>query len=102
MVRSLSRFRLLDEQSRQELLAAFEQAIDRFEIDFGVGEAAALATVARLRKSGRFSHVLVETCRALGESDGDYVLEEQAALVKICRRLGLEPVGAGTFAAARR
>ena len=27
---------------------------------------------------------------------------EQAALVKICRRLGLEPVGAGTFAAARR
>jgi tellurite resistance protein TerB len=102
MVRSLSRFGLLDEQSRQELLAAFEQATERFEIDFGVGEAAALATVARLRKSGRFSHVLVETCRALGESDGDYVLEEQAALVKICRRLGLEPVGAGTFAAARR
>ena len=30
------------------------------------------------------------------------ILEEQAALVKIYRRLGLEPAGAGTFAASRR
>ena len=102
MVRSLSRFGLLDEQSRQELLVAFDQATERVEIDFSVGEAAALATVARLRKSGRFSHVLVETCRTIGEADGDYIVEEQSALVKICRRLGLEPVGAGTFVAARR
>lgn len=102
MVRSLSRFGLLDEQSRQELLVAFDQATERFEINFDVGEAAALATVARLRMSGRFSHLLVETCRALCESDGNYIVEEQSALVKICSRLGLEPVGAGTFTAARR
>jgi tellurite resistance protein TerB len=99
MAGSLSRFGMLDEQSRQELLIEFEHATSRFEIDFSVGEAAALATIARLQKSTRFARALVKTCRAIGEADGDYIIEEQSALVKICRQLGLEPVAAGTFAA---
>jgi tellurite resistance protein TerB len=99
MANSLSRFGLLDEQSRRELLVEFDHATARFEIDHAVGEAAALATIARLQKSTRFARTLVETCRAIGEADGHYIVEEQSALVKICRQLGLEPVAAGTFAA---
>lgn len=102
MVGSLSRFGLINEQSRQALLIEFEQATERFEIDYGVGEKAALSTVARLQKNGRFVRALVETCRRIGEADGDYIVEEQSALVKICRQLGIEPVEAGAFAPVPR
>lgn len=102
MAASLARFGLIDEQSRRELLIEFEQATARFEIDPAVGERAALATIARLQKSGRFVRTLVETCRHLGEADGDYIVEEQAALVRICRQLRIEPVEAGAFAAPLR
>ncbi len=37
MAASLSRFGLIDEQSRQELLIEFEQATARFDIDPAVG-----------------------------------------------------------------
>ena len=67
-----------------------------------VGEKAALSTVARLQKNGRFVRALVETCRRIGEADGDYIVEEQSALVKICRQLGIEPVEAGAFAPVPR
>ena len=97
MAASLSRFGLIDEQSRQELLIEFEQATSRFEIDHAVGEAAALSTIARLQKNGRFARTLVETCRHIGEADGHYIVEEQSALVKICRQLRIEPIGAGAF-----
>lgn len=102
MAASLSRFGLIDEESRRELLAEFEQATARFAIDHAAGEAAALSAIARLRNNGRFARTLVETCRALGEADGDYIVEEQSALVKICRQLRLEPVEAGAFATVRR
>jgi tellurite resistance protein len=59
---------------------------------FAVGEATAMATLTRLQKNARFSRTLVETCRKIGEADGHYSVEEQSALVKICRQLGLEPV----------
>ncbi|PZN95252.1 MAG: hypothetical protein DCF30_19210 [Hyphomicrobiales bacterium] len=98
MASSLSRFGLIDEQSRKELLIEFEQATARFEINHAAGEMAALATIARLEKSSRFSRALVETCRVIGEADGHYIVEEQSALVKICRQLRIEPIEAGAFA----
>lgn len=98
MAASLSLFGLIDEQSRQELLIEFEQATARFEIDHAAGEIAALSTIARLQKNGRFARALVETCRHIGEADGHYIIEEQSALVKICRQLRIEPVEAGAFA----
>jgi len=97
MAASLSRFGLIDEQSRRELLIEFEQATARFEFDYDVGETAALATIARLQKDNRFARALVETCRLIGEADGHYIVEEQSALVKICRQLRIEPIEAGAF-----
>lgn len=102
MAASLSRFGLVDERSRQELLAEFEHATSRFEIDPSTGERAALATIERLRGKARFGRALVETCRLIGEADGHYIVEEQSALVKICRQLGLEPVEAGAFPVAAK
>lgn len=101
MAASLSRFGLIDEDSRRELLIEFDQATARFSIDHAVGEIAALSTIARLQKNSRFARTLVETCRHIGEADGDYIVEEQSALVKICRQLRLEPVEAGAFAVMR-
>lgn len=97
MAASLSRFGLLHEHSRTELLAEFEHATARFEIDPAAGERAALSTIARLKGKSRFAQALIETCRLIGEADGHYIVEEQSALVKICRQLGLEPVRAGAF-----
>lgn len=102
MAASLSRFGLVDERSRQELLAEFEHATARFEIDPSAGERAALAAIDRLRGRARFGRALIETCRLIGEADGHYIVEEQSALVKICRQLGVEPVEAGAFPSAAK
>ena len=82
--------------------AAQRGVAHRFEIDSAAGERAALSTIARLRGKGRFAQALVETCRLIGEADGHYIVEEQSALVKICRQLGLEPVNAGAFSLAAK
>lgn len=95
MAASLSRFGLIDEQSRHELLIEFERATARFENDHSAGEMAALATVARLQKNRRFAQALIETCRHIGEADGHYIADEQAALGKICRQLGIEASALG-------
>lgn len=102
MAASLSRFGLVDDRSRTELLAEFEHLTARFEIDPSTGERAALTTIGRLQGKGRFAPALVETCRLIGEADGHYIVEEQSALVKICRQLGLEPVNAGAFSLAAK
>ncbi len=93
---------LVDERSRSELLAEFEHATARFEIDPSTGERAALTAIARLEGKTRFAQALVETCRLIGEADGHYIVEEQSALVKICRQLGVDPVATGAFAALAR
>lgn len=102
MAASLSRFGLVDERSRTELLAEFELATARFEINPSAGERAALMAIARLQGKARFARALVETCRVIGEADGQYIVEEQSALVKICRHLGVEPVEAGAFSLQAR
>ncbi|PZN99259.1 MAG: hypothetical protein DCF30_12120 [Hyphomicrobiales bacterium] len=102
MAASLSRFGLVDERSRAELLAEFELATARFEIDPSTGERAALMAIARLEGKARFARALVETCRVIGEADGHYIVEEQSALVKIRRQLALDPVEAGAFAVQPR
>ncbi len=102
MAASLSRFGLVDERSRSELLAEFEHATARFEIDPSTGERAALTAISRRQGKARFAQALVETCRLIGEADGHYIVEEQSALVRICRQLGLEPVKAGAFHMAEK
>lgn len=102
MAASLARFGLVDERSRRELLAEFEHATARFDIDPSTGERAALSVIARLHGKSRFAQALIETCRLIGEADGHYIVEEQSALVKICRQLGVDPIAAGAFAAPER
>lgn len=97
MAGSLGRFGLVDDQSRRELLEEFENATTRFALDPAAGERAALMAVARLQGKAHFARTLIETCRLIGEADGDYIVEEQSALVKICRQLRLEPLAAGAF-----
>lgn len=102
MAASLARFGLVDERSRRELLAEFEHATARFDIDPSTGERAALSVIARLHGKSRFAQALIETCRLIGEADGHYIVEEQSALVKICRQLGVDPVAAGAFGVPER
>lgn len=102
MAASLSRFGLVDDRSRMELLAEFEHVTARFEIDPSTGERTALTTIGRLQGKSRFAQALIETCRLIGEADGHYIVEEQSALVKICRQLGVDPVAAGAFGVPER
>ncbi|MFC5508481.1 MULTISPECIES: TerB family tellurite resistance protein [Hyphomicrobiales] len=102
MAASLSRFGLVDDRSRMELLAEFEHVTARFEIDPSTGERTALTTIGRLQGKSRFTQALIETCRLIGEADGHYIVEEQSALVKICRQLGVDPVAAGAFGVPER
>lgn len=102
MAASLSRFGLVDDRSRMELLAEFEHVTARFEIDPSTGERTALTTIGRLQGKSRFIQALIETCRLIGEADGHYIVEEQSALVKICRQLGVDPVAAGAFGVPER
>lgn len=102
MAASLSRFGLVDDRSRMELLAEFEHVTASFEIDPSTGERTALTTIGRLQGKSRFAQALIETCRLIGEADGHYIVEEQSALVKICRQLGVDPVAAGAFGVPER
>lgn len=102
MAASLSRFGLVDDRSRMELLAEFEHVTARFEIDPSTGERTALTTIGRLQGKSRFTQALIETCRLIGEADGHYIVEEQSALVKICRQLGVDPIAAGAFGVPER
>lgn len=102
MAASLSRFGLVDDRSRMELLAEFEHVTARFEIDPSTGERTALTTIGRLQGKSRFAQALIETCRLIGEADGHYIVEEQSALVKICRQLGVDPIAAGAFGVPER
>lgn len=102
MAASLSRFGLVDDRSRLELLAEFEHVTARFEIDPSTGERTALTTIGRLQGKSRFAQALIETCRLIGEADGHYIVEEQSALVKICRQIGVDPIAAGAFGVPER
>ena len=102
MAASLSRFGLVDDRSRMELLAEFEHVTARFEIDPSTGERTALTTIGRLQGKSRFAQALIETCRLIGEADSHYIVEEQSALVKICRQLGVDPIAAGAFGVPER
>lgn len=97
MAGAVSHFEMLRGHWRHTLLAEFERAMEAFEIDPAAGERAALETVMRLRGNEGSSRALLKLCRAIAEADGHYGVEEQAALVAICRRLGHEPVAAGIF-----
>ncbi len=55
MAASLSRFGLVDDRSRMELLAEFEHVTARFEIDPSTGERTALTTIGRLQGKSRFT-----------------------------------------------
>ncbi len=68
MAASLSRFGLVDDRSRMELLAEFEHVTARFEIDPSTGERTALTTIGRLQGKSRFAQALIETCRLIGEA----------------------------------
>ena len=97
MANAVSHFELLRGTRRDELIDAFERAMAQFDIEHAAGERAALETVMRLRGNGKAGRSLLRLCRAIAESDGHYGVEEQGALVAICRRLGHDPVAAGVF-----
>lgn len=97
MAGAVAHFEELRGPWRHALQAEFARAMARFEIDHASGERAALETVMRLRGNEKSSRALLRLCRAIAEADGHYGVEEQAALVAICRRLGHDPVAAGVF-----
>ena len=78
-----------------DVIATFEARTREFAADQKAGEAAALAAVARVKGEGRYPTLLVETCCAIATADGGFDAEERAAIIRICKVLGLEPSAFG-------
>lgn len=79
----------------RDVETTFEALTNRFVVDQGDGERAALAAVARIKGAGAYPALLVETCCAIADADGGFDAEERDAAIRICEVLGLDPESFG-------
>ncbi len=74
-----------------KVITLFEKLSSKYEFDRQIGEMECLATIAKLKSKPAEARLLVRVCCAIGSSDGNFDAQEQQAVGRICRELGLDP-----------
>jgi tellurite resistance protein TerB len=75
----------------RQVIEIFQKAANDFEFDHGIGKAAALKTISKIKGNEDQSRLLVRVVCAIGAADGDFDAQERAVVVEIARELGLNP-----------
>jgi len=75
----------------EEVIAAFQSVVSKFEFDFSIGKAEAMTKINKIKGDDAQSRLLVRVCCVIGASDGDFDEKEIAMVRDICRELGLDP-----------
>lgn len=75
----------------KEVIQSFQDISGKFEFDGEIGRAEALRIVGKLRGKEDAARLLVRVCCAIGSSDGEFDVKEQAVCRTICAELGLNP-----------
>lgn len=73
------------------VIETFNKSCAKFEFDAAIGKAEALKLVGKLRGKTDAARLLVRVCCAVGNADGRFDSDEQAACRAICTELGLSP-----------
>lgn len=75
----------------EDVIASFNDCMGKFDFDAAIGKGEALRRIAKIKGKAGADRLLVRVCCAIGAADGDFDAEERAAVVSICKELGLEP-----------
>ncbi|MEO5348730.1 MAG: tellurite resistance TerB family protein [Magnetococcus sp. YQC-3] len=76
--------------STSEVVDSFQRHLGKFEFDFALGKAEAMAVIAKVKESAE-ARLLVRVCCAIGASDGSFDEQEKGVVREICRELGINP-----------
>lgn len=74
-----------------DVIKVFNEACEKFEFDFEIGQAEALKVISKIKGKDGSARLLVRVACAIGASDGDFDETEQKACRQICIELGLPP-----------
>lgn len=75
----------------KEIVAAFNETVDKFAFDYQIGQAQALQTINKMKGDNGAARLLVRLACAVGASDGSFDESEKAACRLICLELALDP-----------
>lgn len=75
----------------QDVIAAFNDMVAKFEFDSSIGKAEALAKIGKLRSKPDAARLCVRVCCAVAASDGSFDESERRVVREICTDLGLNP-----------
>ncbi len=73
-----------------QVLASFDKFIDLMDVDVYIGKGEAMKSISKLKKKPDQARLLVRVCCAIGASDGDFDDDEKAAVMEICKELGID------------
>lgn len=76
--------------STDEVIAAFNNIVSKFEFDFEIGKAEALKVIAKIKTDVSASKLMIRVCCIIGASDGNFDDAEKAIVSLICRELGID------------
>lgn len=74
-----------------EVIAAFNNVVSKFDFDFEIGKAEALKVISKIKSDVAASKLMIRVCCIIGASDGDFDAAEKSIVVLICRELGIDP-----------
>ncbi len=74
-----------------DVIAAFNASVAKFDFDATIGKGEALRKIAKIKGKAGADRLLVRVCCAIGAADGDFDAQERTAVVTICTELGLDP-----------
>ena len=72
-----------------DIMKSFNDVIEKFEFDKGIGQGEALKQIGKLKAKPE-AQLVVRVCCAIGAADGDFDDQERAAVRMICTELGLD------------
>ena len=75
----------------EDVIAAFNSIVGKFDFDATIGKGEALRKIAKIKGKSGADRLLVRVCCAIGAADGDFDAKERVAVVSICTELGLSP-----------
>jgi tellurite resistance protein TerB len=72
-----------------EVIAAFNAIVNKFDFDFEIGKAEALKVISKIKPDEAASKLMIRVCCIIGASDGNFDASEKAIVTLICRELGV-------------
>jgi len=82
---------VLSSFTSEDINKYFDKYQQLYTFDAATAEASALQTIGKIKSKTAEARLLVRVCVVVGKADGDFDANEQAAVVKICNALDLNP-----------